>query len=468
MFIPHLTSYLTHQRGAVFLLFTTVFLPLVLIGAALAINVSTIQVQKTQLQNAADAAALAGASQYGSATDTNTITSNINTYVRNYVEKNIVNATIGDTPNAVNFPDDTHTVNINITQGTQDTAKTVTVDLRRKVPLYFFGLHFLQDFTRINVAVRATAEYTSASTNSSTNPFGNAIYTSGKNADIHFNSNNIFVDGNLTTSGQITVDGTNSNNSLSGTITGSHEFGTHYSNTANNDSIWSKYDSAWNNKTKLSDVTYHELSKSTNGKTLSSLSTIDSNGNEVSDSYTKVTSSTYFTNEDTNAQNIVNNYIKSIVSTTGTSYINANTHVYYDPSGSFSGQCWTTDTGYTGLMSGSGWNPNAVYTIIIVDGDINAGMYNNKNSTAPNNVILISLHGNVIFNNSFTQQTVNGIIYAPNGLVSFMGSGQTEFSGSIVANAFTITNGNSIIKYNSNSFSGSTGESSNYSIRLIE
>lgn len=507
MFIPHLTSYLTHQRGAVFLLFTTVFLPLVLIGAALAINVSTIQVQKTQLQNAADAAALAGASQYGSATDTNTITSNINTYVRTYVEKNIVNATIGDTPNAVNFPDDTHTVNINITQGTRNTAKTVAVDLRRKVPLYFFGLHFLQDFTTVNLAVRATAKYVPASKSTpfsifSEGPFKDNILFAGSTnqSSINIVSPNITLNlGNVRTNGKIDLYERKeiSNIKLIGQV----------NSTSVN--VYSPYapDQAWKNMVQVggwnpSDIPIYEVK----GFDINSINYVtkleyDTSGKPYYLQY-PVTGSQNITNINYSANTDmadINTYINTILDNSSSSNITSNwwddkneyggnnitkkdnlytyptitastgTQVYYT-SGSIELKSATSvypNDGATKIMLyNASVRPSAAryYSVVIANGDINfsGNTANNKNSP----FIVVSLNGNINLHNS---TDFYGYVYAPKGNIR-VDVGGTVY-GSLVGNTIYISSKGQIINYqsfaDSSGSSGGDSSSSASSVSLI-
>jgi hypothetical protein len=304
------------------------------------------------------------------------------------------------------------------------------------------------------IAVTATAKYVPGNSSS---VFNNAIYTSGEN--INFNADNVFVDGNIATDRQIAVPGTYSTDSLSGTITGINSYETHPSATTNG-SIWSKYDSSWNSQTNSSDIAYHQLKQSSDGKTLTSFS--DANYIQTNEDF--------FSKSNATAQSIINNYIESTVSSVGTTDIDSANHIYYDPTSNstFNGQVWTTN-GYTGLMnSNSSWNPSNLYTQIIVDGSINAGMYNNSSgnsNTPPSQVILVSLNGNIIFNNSFTSE-VNVTIYAPNGNVLLEGSNNTNFKGSIVAKSVTITN-QGTITYASSSFGGSSSGSANPSVTLI-
>ncbi|MGE1062728.1 pilus assembly protein TadG-related protein [Megasphaera paucivorans] len=493
MLIPQLKSYLKHQRGAVFLLFATAFLPIVLVSTAIAINVATIQVQKTQLQNAADAAALAGASQYGSASDTGTITANINSYVSSYVGKNTFNAAIGDTPNATDFPNDTHTININITQGTRNTAKTVTVDLRRKVPLYFFGLHFLQDFTTINIAVRATAKYVPTTTATpfsifSEGPFKDNILFAGSTnqSSINIVSPNITLNlGNVRTNGKIDLyeRKENSNIKLTGQV----------NSTSVN--VYSPYapDQAWANIVQVGgwnpgDIPIYEVK----GFDINSINYVtkleyDTSGKPYYLQY-PITGSQNITNINYSANTDmadINTYINTILNNSSPSNITSNwwddkneyggnnitktdnpyspptitastgTQVYYT-SGSIELKSATStypNDGVTKVMLyNAGVTPWAAryYNVVIANGDINfsGNTANTKNSP----FIVVSLNGNINLHNS---TDFYGYVYAPKGNIR-VDVGGTVY-GSLVGNTIYISSAGQIINYQS--FADSSGSS---------
>lgn len=60
MITNYIKFLVSHQRGAILVLFAAVLLPMLLIGIILAVDISSAYVQKTQLQTTADAAALTG------------------------------------------------------------------------------------------------------------------------------------------------------------------------------------------------------------------------------------------------------------------------------------------------------------------------------------------------------------------------------------------------------------------------
>lgn len=432
------------QRGAILVLFAITF-PFLMAFSAIAVDLGTVYVQRVHLQNAADAAALAGAYQLGNSSDDPAVNSSVS-----YTAKNSPSDTTVTSSDST-MPSEERQINLSSDINRKSSYSTIEVQLRERVPLYFFRYFGMENMP---IAVTATAKYVPGNSSS---VFNNAIYTSGEN--INFNADNVFVDGNIATDRQIAVPGTYSTDSLSGTITGINSYETHPSATTNG-SIWSKYDSSWNSQTNSSDIAYHQLKQSSDGKTLTSFS--DANYIQTNEDF--------FSKSNATAQSIINNYIESTVSSVGTTDIDSANHIYYDPTSNstFNGQVWTTN-GYTGLMnSNSSWNPSNLYTQIIVDGSINAGMYNNSSgnsNTPPSQVILVSLNGNIIFNNSFTSE-VNVTIYAPNGNVLLEGSNNTNFKGSIVAKSVTITN-QGTITYASSSFGGSSSGSANPSVTLI-
>lgn len=466
--------YIRRQNGQVFVLFAVFALPLLLAFSAICIDLGAVYVQKEQMQNAADAAVLAGAAQLTETVTADTVDDITNNHVDLYVKENLGGMSIGGSTSFVdpagtvsgNFPSSSGTVNVVAcyynSASTSDITRKVSVELRREVPLYFlkyFG------FSSMPVAVVAEAQYKPGSSGSSGsdghNPFDNAIYT--QNGDIHFNNDHIFINGNIKTDKQIWVDGVNSTDSISGTITGIHQYETEPAPT---DSIWKVSDNGWNSKTNSPDVVYHELKASTDGKTLTTFS---------SNNYIEADES-YFTQSNTEGQQIAQKYISSTVPSVGTSYINSSTHVYYDPNGSFSGQCEASN-GYVGLMNtNTAWNPSSVYTSIIVNGDIYAGMFpDHGNTTAPSQVVLISLNGNITFNDSFLKDSngnpsnIHVLIYAPNGLVTIEGSNGTNITGSIVAKSVITTNQQNIAYGAIPSFGSgsSSGSSSSASVSLI-
>lgn len=428
------------QKGAILVLFAITF-PFLMAFSAIAVDLGTVYVQRVHLQNAADAAALAGAYQLGNSSDDPAVNSAVS-----YTAKNSP-SDITVTSSDSTMPSEEKQINLSSDINRKSSYSTIEVQLRERVPLYFFRYFGMENMP---IAVTATAKYVPGNSSS---VFNNAIYTSSGN--ITFNTDNVFVDGNIATDRQISVPGAYSTDSLSGTITGINTYETHPA-VVENGSIWALSDNKNGN-----DITYHELKSSSDGTNLTAYS--ESN-------YIK-TAQDVFDANNINAQKIISNYIQNTVSSVGTTDIDPTNHIYYDPrsNSTFNGQpVWTTN-GYTGLInSNSSWNQSNLYTQIIVDGSINAGMYNNSSgnsNTPPSQVILISLNGNVVFNNHFSSE-VNVIIYAPNGNVLLEGSNNTYFKGSIVAKSVTVAN-QGTIKYSSSSFGGSSSGSANPSVTLI-
>ena len=172
----------SNQSGAIFVLFAVTF-AFLMAFSAIAVDMGTVYVQKERLQNAADAAALAGASQLGTDLTTDSIT---NTYIKQYVESNS-DATVGSTASK-EYNSSSKKININAIYATPNTnplTKTVTVELRRRIPLYFmkyFG------FTTMPVVVSAQGQWQAKTTQSTSNPF--SLFSNGpfKNNVIHAGS----------------------------------------------------------------------------------------------------------------------------------------------------------------------------------------------------------------------------------------------------------------------------------------
>lgn len=429
MIIRHIKSVLSQQEGAVLVLFATVFLPLLVIGSILAVDISSVYVQKTQLQTTADAAALTGAAKIRDflndkrsiSTDYPTITSE---YVKNNLNHNNAgvsynNMTVVEAlyPNALPdspMPDVEDKINASVYYNA--TKNTVQVTLRRRVPLYYFrmtlGKILPGGLSTIPITAQATAKY---SPSIGTEPL---IYAMNPNEkSVYFNNTNTLINGNIETAGRIYLNGPG--DSLSELINGKI-YGT-------NKSIGDM----WSNKNNTENYMLYK-----SGNPISQLTESD---------YTKKTSS-YF-NNDTQIENLIDSYIYTIGLTRGT--VSKSSPIYYDPTSksSFTGQCRTLN-GFTGLKwdGDNNWNTPKLYTTIIVDGNIELGMYNNQTGTAPEKLIVISLNGDIIYNAQFSKSSA--FLYAPKGQVYMKGSAK-EFYGAIIANNFVIDNNYITLNYDS-------------------
>jgi len=129
------------QKGSVIVLFA-LLLPTILAFTGLAVDLSSVYVQRSHIQNVADAAALAGAGKLGTSNNA------AQAFAQTYITKN----------SAAN--DDSQTVNY--TFSTANNLKKIRVDITQNVPLFFWRYF---GFDAMNVNVHAIASYRGASKN---------------------------------------------------------------------------------------------------------------------------------------------------------------------------------------------------------------------------------------------------------------------------------------------------------------
>lgn len=490
-----------NQQGAIFVLFAVTF-AFLMAFSAIAVDMGTVYVQKEHLQNAADAAALAGAAKLDvditNAENCKSITEN---YIKKYVESN-EDATVGNSESTA-YDDSSKKININATYATTNTSpltKTVTVELRRRMPLYFmkyFG------FSTMPVEVTATGQYlaTTTSTSSGTSPFSifsNAkpfknytMFAGAKTADsIYTNTPNTSITGNIYTNGQIDI-------ANSGAVRTTRLYGEYnaktdtYSgigsisgnsaslgNTQHSIDIYSQYtQTAWWPNPEYTDNAFLAGSSNEliNGVNITSNYydiTQNSTESDMVDIYNYINNTVIKNSAYTKiSQNHDNNLYKGNIRTgTDSDYTSTSTgdQVYYstdygttiinlekvfkntnDVSSTNSVPMFTTGDGTYG------------YNIIITNGAINATSkiadYIDDDPANSAAYIIISLNGDISLQND-KGHTFHGILYAPNGTVRVDGSGKTFF-GSIVANKIQWTTSNQTIVH-----SGVNGRGSNTNI----
>jgi len=158
------------EKGAIIIL-TALLLPLILATTGFAIDLGNVYIHHSQLQNMADAAALAGASKLGvSAAEAKRLASA-------YVDANQTNLTVSATAD----PE---------TPWKND-AKKIRVTLTQAVPTYFLHYFVSNDF---HITAHATAAYTAGSGGYSL--FDNLI-SAGSNGLYFANSNGKTLDGKI-------------------------------------------------------------------------------------------------------------------------------------------------------------------------------------------------------------------------------------------------------------------------------
>ncbi|WP_427114061.1 TadE/TadG family type IV pilus assembly protein [Megasphaera sueciensis] len=404
--MQRISKYWAHNRGAIFVLFAVLF-PLLIALVGLSVDFAYASVYRTRMQNAVDAAALAGAAQLGIADSGSTAKSMAITYVQNNSKKGdtITQRSSGDFPSAV----DTIYVYPTINAYNKDSTnvKTLRVEMRQQAPLFFLKYLLAPlGITTIPIAVVATGEYETSSADS---PLNYAMVGGlPGNKSIWFDCNGDTVIGDVHTNGYVYADGPYQN-TINGTLSGSKN------------TIWGNHNY---------EVYYDTLKLNAD--------TIDVS---LNNSY---------------MANVLNSYLPSQYQNTFSSssiqYINAYSHTFYDNKTSAAieqdFQTQTTSMGYVGLSNSTGGWGNA-YTIIIVQGNMVA------NITTPltGNVILVSLNGNIQLNNN--NNLFTGLIYAPNGTITLNGS----VKGSVIGKQIILHSGDNITYYNFSGSSSSGGSS---------
>lgn len=434
MIIRHIKSVLSQQEGAVLVLFATVFLPLLVIGSILAVDISSVYVQKTQLQTTADAAALTGAAKIRDfLNDKRSISTDYPTITSEYVKSNLNhnnagvsynNITVVDAlhPNALPdspMPDVEDKINASVYYNA--TKNTVQVTLRRRVPLYYFrmtlGKILPGGFSTIPIAAQATAEYGSSGAtykftdSNQNNPFNYALVAASNDAtSLNLLSAGMYFTGNIRTNGKISATSninkqTPEPNKID---SGSKIYVDKYGNK----------DAIWNLTNADKDKNYPWLIE----KSTSTTTPLEP---DITSEYGTIDISNTSTNSNTQ---LIQNYITAVANMS--SEEREKNHIYYDPVGSMTSTYVNTINDYTGLTNVY----NKTYTTIIVNGDITA----NPTSTLSANAILISLTGNIAIHNS---GTFTALAYAPhgepNGNIVISGSG--EVKGSFVGNTLTLS-----------------------------
>lgn len=410
-----LHRYILQSKGYIFVLFA-IMIPLLLAMSALVVDIGYAYVAKANLQNAADAAALAGAAQLGdSSTDVNSV---MKTYIQKNSSEDSTVTVSSSTSTDASIPDATGSIYGLTNQVTQSNNHiTLRVTLGERVPTFFFKFF---GFTTLPVAVVATAEYTPGASDEFGGLFDNAIYGY---QNIYFHTTGIKIDGTIRTHGTITMD-----NNYAATVSNGGVLG--FSNDGGvSNTVWGTY--GWYQNQQM----YYTVAGGTG--------------------YTGVSYSSTVKDVSLSANSAMQNYIDNIADMS-TSDRQTN-HIYYDLSGSFDSSYTNTVSGYTGITNRYDMN----YTVIIVNGNIQA----NVSNTLSGNLILISLNGNITIPNTVA---VNVWAYAPNGQVYVDGNG-AQVTGSLVGNTVLFTSNGQQIEYADPSDSGnSSSSSSKGDVKLID
>ncbi|MBP2632301.1 MAG: hypothetical protein H6Q70_2929 [Firmicutes bacterium] len=129
------------QKGSI-IVFFALLLPTLLAFIGFAVDISYVYVQRSHMQNVADAATLAGAGKLG------TSNAAAQTFAQTYIAKN---SNANDTSQTVNY-----------TFSTANNLKNIRVDITQDVPLFFWRYF---GFDTMNVTVHANGSYSGGSKN---------------------------------------------------------------------------------------------------------------------------------------------------------------------------------------------------------------------------------------------------------------------------------------------------------------
>lgn len=429
------------QKGA-FLVFTALMIPIIFICAGFAVDLGNAWAYKSKLQNAADAAVLAGAYQYqADSNDKKKIEDRIDKYM------NVNNGGIpfsrdkkDDSKNGIfyRFPKD----------GDTQKGLLLTLHVSEEAPTAFSKMF---GFGSLHVAVVSTARILTGtiSDNAGDDVFSYAFIGAGskidnlrrhykdhvsgeRNDSIWFNGYGNVVNGKIYANDSVWIEGPNQ-----AKITNANDFST----SQDYDSfLWSNE----NNQGKYRLVT-------TDG--------------------TPIYANEHYVNKD-DAPNIDlskdNPKTKNIYK-----YINDLLAQYgkYGPNGSYG-----NINGWSDLDHANGIyicldpniyldpNPNVsnfgdwrAYKVIITYGDVSINSNTFSDYTSNDHLTVISLKGNITIN-GYNQNlgTLKGLFYAPNGEVNF--NITAEFEGSLVGQQIVIRNNNHTMKWNRFDFPGGSSD----------
>lgn len=424
------------QKGA-FLVFTALMIPIIFLCAGFAVDLGNAWAYKSKLQNAADAAVLAGAYQYqADSNDKKKIEDRIDKYMY---------ANNGGIPFSRDKKDDSQNGIFYRFPKDKDTKKglLLTLHVSEEAPTAFSKMF---GFGSLHVAVVSTARILTGtiSDNAGDDVFSYAFIGAGTKMD------------NLRR---------------------------HYRENAtwkNNDSIWfDSYGLVVDGKVYANDsvrINGPEQAKITNAADFSTSQDYDnflwSSGNNqglyrlVTTDGTPIYANEHYVNKDdgpnialsennSKTQNIYK-YINDLLAKYGK----------YGPNGSYGNiRDWSdlneTNEAYicldpnSSLLNFTDWRS---YKAIITYGDISIINDTFKGFTVDDHITVISLHGNITIN-GYNQNLgiLKGLFYAPNGEVNF--NTNVEFEGSMVGQQIYIQNNYHKMKWNRFDFPGGSSGS---------
>lgn len=411
-----------NQKGSIFILMAFT-IPFLLLCSAIAVDVGALYVQRSHMQNIADAAALAGASQL------QTSQSVAKSMAQSYGKKN------GET-----IPDS------QITFLTDGTTKKIRVDINKAAPLLFFkyfqvvlGTDIIPPLTLTVHAIAAST--TGAATDGTTDIFSYSIISGGSGT---FYLLGQYGSGNEVFNGPIHVNGTFQFDSNSANGNGSDNLPSggiqinapiSISSSQGKDDIGGLTKPA--NQGFASNFTYGTRSIDITAKNPEIAAKINSLTN---------TANTFSSSNSASAA--------------GGSAINAlavTTPLYVN--GSLSS---------TNIISGPYGNSGTVNNdlVIVATGDMNLS-FTSVTFASTATITLISLNGSITIGNSPQNNPLLHVnMLAPNGSITIQGGGPETLDGYLIAQNLNLGNGS--ITYKNSKGSSSSSSSGTATISLIE
>lgn len=453
------------QQGAILVL-TAFLLPFIIAFTGMAVDFGSAYVRRSQMQNAADAAALAGAYHL----DDNQADDVVLKYLKTNLDPHFTSYSYqtGD-----DFPDQFETLNYH----TDKQKDELDVTLRSSVEASFLKLF---DINTIPVSVTATAKVSSEENPSvpSDDMFNYAIttgqgaplrddYSDPNTSGLYVNTTNVTIEGNIRTNGRIAMDQSRSN-TLLGKIYTSEDvtYGTPkfknfdyggFKGTVDIDpNVWGRY--GWYNGRE---EFYTFVDK--DGQPISKMELKYPDDPAYKDIYYyKTDADKVKYGDDIDISIEKNKGIQSLIE----KYRKMKpedrekNHVYFDDDETkkdswYSFHSWQENPQKT--YPNLTMNGNNYYRVIIVPGNLTVSFENSLQPTKDEFFIFISLYGNITVPSNLPE--LNGIIYAPNkNKTVTMQTYNTNFNGSIVADRVVITGGNKTIRW-ANYLSGGSNSS---------
>lgn len=419
------------QKGA-FLVFTALMIPIIFLCAGFAVDLGNAWAYKSKLQNAADAAVLAGAYQYqADANDKNKVEDRIDKYM---------NANNGGIPFSRDKKDDNKNgIFYRFPQkGSSAKGLLLTLHVSEEAPTTFSKMF---GFGSLHVAVVSTARILPSSGGGSSggnDAFSYAIIgAASRNSEIMkklnrwnpysvwFNCNGLTVKGKIYANDWVRLDGPRQVY-----LENSDEFST----SENRDyKLW-----AMGNNVELYKI------YTTNGTPI-----------YAEDHYVPLDKSPYdiSLSKDNPKTSAIYDYIENLK------------QKYHDV------ESWSDfplkDDVYISTQPGSPYSNFTdwrTYKTIIAYGDIHCTVSTFKNFTEDDHITVISLNGNIIIDGYDEEHNIlKGLFYAPNGIVNF--NTNVDFEGSLVGQQVIFQNNAKHMKWSRFDFPGG-GESSPGSIKL--